>query len=149
VAAALLDALRAWLAPTLAVLAGDGDPSIRMLVAVQTLTKTFDEHRAEAPAFLQALVEAPRMEPVRSGVVDLWAELRRPLGSDIDEMRRRGEVPSWVDPSTMSSLLVAVANGLVLQVSVDPDGPGLSEMAGQFGALLLAARTAGGPEENR
>jgi hypothetical protein len=44
----------------------------------------------------------------------------------------------------MSALLVAVANGLVLQVTVDPDGPGLPDMAGQFGALLLAARASTG-----
>ena len=55
-------------------------------------------------------------------------------------LRRRGDVPPWVDPDAMSALLVAVANGLVLQVTVDPDGPGLPDMAGQFGALLLAAR---------
>jgi hypothetical protein len=40
-------------------------------VAVQTLITTFDRHRAEAPAFLQALVEAPPMEPLRSGLIEL------------------------------------------------------------------------------
>ena len=40
----------------------------------------------------------------------------------------------------MATLLVAVANGLVLQVTSDPDGPGLEAMAAQFGGLLLAAR---------
>ena len=140
VADALLDALREWLAPTLEILAGDGDPATRMLVAVQTLITTFDHHRAEAPAFLQALIEAPRMEPLRSGLVELWTDLRHLLGSDIDELRRRGDVPPFVDPDAMAALLVAVANGLVMQVTVDPDGPGLPDMAGQFGALLLAAR---------
>jgi AcrR family transcriptional regulator len=140
VADALLDALREWLAPTLEVLAGDGDPATRMLVAVQTLITTFDHHRIEAPAFLQALVEAPRMEPLRSGLIELWTELRQLLSSDIDELRRRGDLPPWVDPDAMSALLVAVANGLVVQVTVDPDGPGLPDMAGQFGALLLAGR---------
>jgi hypothetical protein len=44
----------------------------------------------------------------------------------------------------MSAFTVAVANGLVLQVTVDPDGPGLPETADQFGALLLAARASTG-----
>jgi hypothetical protein len=37
-------------------------------------------------------------------------------------------------------LLIAVANGLVLQVSVDPGAPSLDRMAGEFGALLLATQ---------
>ena len=40
------------------------------------------------------------------------------------------------------ALLVAVANGLVLQVTSDPDGPSLEAMAAEFGGLLLAARRA-------
>ena len=75
------------------------------------------------------------MEPLRSGLIELWTELRQLLGSDIDELRRRGDVPPWVDPDAMSALLVAVANGLVLQATVDPDGPGLPDMAGRFGGL--------------
>jgi AcrR family transcriptional regulator len=142
VAAALLDALRAWLAPTLAVLTGDGDAPARALAAIGTLTATFDDHREEAPAYLQALVEAPRLEPLRAGLVDLWAELRQLLATQLDDMRRRGELPAWVDPDAMASLLLAVANGLVLQASVDPDGPAPAAMAGQFGALILGARQA-------
>ena len=140
VAEALLQALRRWLTPTLEVLNGGGDPSARTLVAIQTLTATFAEHRDDAPAYLQALVEAPRMEPLQDGVVQLWTELRRLLGVHMTDMQQRGQLAAWVDPDAMSSVLVAVANGLVLQVTVDPDGPELEAMASQFGALLLAAR---------
>lgn len=140
VAEALLQALRRWLTPTLEVLNGGGDPSARALVAIQTLTATFAEHRDDASAYLQALVEAPRMEPLHAGVVQLWTELRRLLSAHITDMQQRGELAGWVDPDAMSSVLVAVANGLVLQVTVDPDGPELEAMASQFGALLLAAR---------
>jgi AcrR family transcriptional regulator len=140
VAEALLEALRSWLDPALEVLGGGGDPSARTLVAIQTLTSTFAEHRADAPTFLQALVEAPRNEPVRTGVVQLWADLRRLLGRHITDMQERGELASWVDPDAMASLLLAVANGLVLQVTVDPEGPSLDTMAAQLGGLLLAAR---------
>ena len=40
----------------------------------------------------------------------------------------------------MAAVIVAVANGLVLQVTVDPEGPSIQAMAAQFAALLLAAR---------
>jgi AcrR family transcriptional regulator len=140
VAAALLEALRAWLTPTLEVLEGDGDPAARTMVAIQTLTSTFAQHRDEAPAFLQALVEAPRIAPLQAGVVRLWDELRTVLAATIAAMQQAGDLGAWVDPDAMSALLVAVANGLVLQVTTDPDGPSLDAMAAQFGGLLLAAR---------
>ena len=140
VAEALLEALRRWLAPSLAVLQGGGDPSARTLAAVQLLVETFDAHRDEAPAFLQALVEAPRMPPLQAGVVGLFAELRGLLGAQMGEMQQRGALGPWVNPEAMSAMLIGVASGLVLQVTVDPDGPSLEAMAGQFAALLLAAR---------
>jgi AcrR family transcriptional regulator len=142
VAEALLEALRTWLTPTLEVLSGSGDPAVRAQRGIQTLIATFNEHRDDAPAYLQALVEAPRMEPLHAGVVHLWTELRQLLAADIADMQQRGELAAWVDPDAMSSVLVAVANGLALQVTVDPDGPELEAMASQFGALLLSARQA-------
>jgi AcrR family transcriptional regulator len=140
VADALLDELREWLTPVLDVLAGDGDPTTRTLLAIQTLTATFHDHRAAAPTYLQAMAQAPMSEPLRSGVIALWADLRRLLAEDIRAMVRDGELPSWIEPATMAAVLVAVANGLVLHVTVDPDGPSLDDMAAQFGALLLAVR---------
>lgn len=140
VAEALLDSLRRWLAPTIAVLDGDGDPAARTLVAVRTLTDTFADHRDEAPAYLQAIIEAPRIRPLHDGLVALWSDLRHLLIRDMEAMRAAGELAAWVDPHAMSALLVAVANGVIAQVTVDPDGPGLEAMAAQFAALLLTAR---------
>jgi hypothetical protein len=37
-------------------------------------------------------------------------------------------------------VLVAVANGFVVQMTVDPDGASLPALASQFGGLMLAAR---------
>jgi hypothetical protein len=115
---------------------------VRAAMAIRTLTATFAEHRDDAPTYLQALIEAPRIGSLHEGVVELWAELRALLGSHIARMREQGELDTWVDPNAMAGVLVAIANGLVLQVTVDPDGPALDAMASQFGALLLAARRA-------
>jgi hypothetical protein len=80
------------------------------------------------------------MAPLQGGVSGLFAELRQLLAAQIGDMQGRGELGPWVDAEAMSALLIAVANGLVLQVTVDPEGPALEAMAGQFAALLLAAR---------
>jgi AcrR family transcriptional regulator len=140
VAESLLDSLREWLAPALEVLAGGGDPAARTLVAIQTLTEAFEAHRDEAVVYLEALVHAPRIEPLHAGVVELWSELRRLLAADMQRMQEHGELGAWIRPDVMASVLLAVANGLVMQAAIDPDGPAMPAMAGQFGALLLAAR---------
>ena len=52
-----------------------------------------------------------------------------------------GAVAPWVDPEPMASLLVAAANGMARQTRLDPDGPGVGDMATQLAGLLLAAAT--------
>lgn len=141
VSKALLDGIREWLQPTLDVLAGGGDPPARMLIAIQTLVATFEDHRDEAGVYLQALVHAGQDDSLRSGLVALWAELRTLLAADIGTLVAHGELAGWVDPEAMAGTLMAVANGLVLQVQVDPDGPALADMAGQVGSLMLGARS--------
>jgi AcrR family transcriptional regulator len=140
VAQALLEGFRSWLAPTVAVLTGDGDPAARTVAAIQTLLTTFDAHRDEAAAYLQALAHAPVADPLREGITELWGELRLLLASDIRALRASGELGAWVDPDVMAAVLVAVANGFVVHATVEPDGPSLPALASQFGSLMLAAR---------
>ncbi|MHB8670411.1 MAG: TetR/AcrR family transcriptional regulator [Acidimicrobiales bacterium] len=144
VAAALMEGLRTWLTPTIEVLGGEGDPATRTALAITTLTSTFEQQKRQAPAYLQALVEAPRIKSLHTAVIDLWRELRSLLGRQIADMQNNGELEAWVDPEAMAVVLIALANGLVLQVTVDPDGPALEDMAAQFGSLLLAVRRAPG-----
>jgi AcrR family transcriptional regulator len=140
VADALLETLRARLAPALDALAGEGEPGARMARAVQLLVAAFEEHRDDAPVFLEAFVQAPHLAAVGDGVRGLLADLRGALAADMRRMRRRGELPRWVDPEAMAGVLVAVANGIVVQVVVDADAPPVTAMAAQFAHLLLAAR---------
>jgi len=140
VAEAMMEGLRTWLAPTIKVLGGEGDPATRTTLAISTLTSTFEQQRRQAPGYLQALVEAQRIESLHAAVIDLWRELRNLLAGQIAAMQQRGELETWLDPEAMAGVIIALANGLVLQVTVDPDGPALTDMAAQLGSLLLAAR---------
>jgi AcrR family transcriptional regulator len=141
VAEALLAELRDWLQPTLEVLRGDGDPAARTMLAIQVLMTTFERHHDEAPTLVQAVAQAPLLPSLQTGLVDLWTELREILGADIAAMQRADELPGWIEPTTMAAVLVALANGMVLHVTVDPQGPSLSDMAAQFGALILSVRS--------
>jgi AcrR family transcriptional regulator len=140
VAEALLDGVRSWLAPTIAVLCGEGDPAVRTVAAIQSLLATFEEHRDDAAEYLQALAHAPAADPLREGIVNLWRELRELLASDMRALQQTGELGAWVNPDAMAAVLTAVANGFVVQATVEPEGPRLPALAAQFGSLMLAAR---------
>jgi AcrR family transcriptional regulator len=140
VADALVEGVRSWLAPTLALLEEEGDPATRTIAAIQSLLSTLEEHRDDAAAYLQALAHAPAADPLRQGIVDLWSELRTVLAADMRAVQKAGELGAWLDPEAMSAVLVAVANGFVVQAILDPDGPAVSAMAAQFGSLMLAVR---------
>lgn len=140
VADALLATLREWLEPTLEVLRDDSEPTTRTMLAIQTLLATFEAHRHEVGLYLQALVHAQRIDAVGAGLVELWNELGELVSAHVSGMKGRGELPAWVEPKAMGSLLIGVANGLLLQVNLDPHGPPLPRMAGQFASLLLEAR---------
>jgi AcrR family transcriptional regulator len=140
VADALVEGFRSWLAPTLALLEEEGDPGTRTIAAIQSLLSTLEEHRDDAAAYLQALAHAPAADPLRQGIVDLWSELRTVLAADMRAVQKAGELGAWLDPEAMSAVLVAVANGFVVQAILDPDGPAVSAMAAQFGSLMLAVR---------
>lgn len=137
---ALLSGVREWLRPALEALTGDGDPVVRSLAGIQRLTEGYAAHRKFAPALLEALVYAPHSAELHTGIVELWDDVRTHLADDMTEMVEHDDLPGWVDPDVMATLFIAVAQGLVLQATVDPDGPDVASMAGQFALLLLAAR---------
>lgn len=139
VAEALFDELQRRLEPALELLGGDGDPVSVMLGAVDRLTLDFEANRRDAPLYLEALIAATRPGPYATSARRLLRMIRALLRDRLVELRGAGLVPGWVEPDAMAALILALANGVVLQVSVDPRGPGHREIAGQFAALLVSA----------
>lgn len=137
VADALLEGFRELLAPSLAVLEEEGHPAARTAAVVQALLVTLDERRDDAVAYVQALAHAPMSGDLQRGISGLWTELRGRIAADMVRLQDQGMVGAWVNPPDMSGVLLAVANGLLVQAVVDPDGPDVAAMAGQFAAILL------------
>ena len=75
----------------------------------------------------------------RDRALGLSRSIRERLTQLVAQLIDEGTVPQWVMPDVMASLILAVANGIVLQTQLDPDGPDQAAMAGQFAGLLLAA----------
>lgn len=140
VAAALLEAVRGWLAPALGVLRRDMDPAERLVAAVAELQRGFGEAREMLPVYLEALVSASRSDTLRTGVEQLFGEVRSFLSAQLREQRDAGTLPAWVDPDAMAMLFVATADGIGLHAAVEPNAVDANALASQAVQLLLASR---------
>jgi AcrR family transcriptional regulator len=139
VAEALARELDDWLRPVLDRLAEAGDPALRLLAAIEALQAIFEAQRQRVPALLEVFVQAARDGGGDGVVVRTWADFRDRLAAVIEELRARGVVPSWVEPESMASLILVVAAGTAVGVTVAPEIVSHRAVASQFAGLLLAA----------
>lgn len=137
----LVGEARALLQPVLDVLGADGEPAGRLLEAVQLLIGIVQERANRLAAYLDCLAQAARHDRVAAEVRRLLRELQRQLADEMARQRRDGQIPDWVDPPAMASLIVALANGVVAGMVVDPTATDPASVGHQFAALLLSART--------
>jgi AcrR family transcriptional regulator len=140
VAQALLETVRRWLAPAMAILKRDLDPAERLVAAVAQLQRTLTEARDMLPVYLEALVSASRNDTLKRGVEELFTEVRSFLSAQLREQRDAGQLPAWVEPEAFAMLLVATADGIGLHAAIEPDAVQPDALASQAVQLLLASR---------
>ena len=139
VAEALFDEIERRVRPALDSFDGPSTATDALLRVVQQLLAEFERTKDDAVVYLEALLLATRDPDYRDRALALTASIGTHLSDLIEALRTEGVVPPWVDPAAMASLVLAVANGIVLQSELDPDGADPAAMAGQFASLLLAA----------
>lgn len=140
IAAALNYVLERLVEPAMALLEADGDPGGNLLAAVQQLLASFAAERDRAPTYLTALLEAARSNDDDTGRA-VMRRLRSRLTAVVSAQVESRQVPAWVDPDAMAALIISAANGIVLQTTVDPDGPSVEQTAAQLALLFLNARS--------
>ncbi len=141
VAEAVGGAIEALLAPALHALQDEArDPVGRLLGAVTQLQLAYEQSDEDAPAYLEVLIQSRRHPELQQRVSRILAEIRAILSKQMAELKTHGFLPDWVQPEPMAGLLLAVAQGVVLQTAIDAAGPNHTSMADQFAQLLLASR---------
>lgn len=140
IADALFEELDRQVAPALAALRAPGDPATVMLGVVQQLLDELDRSKKDSTLYLEALLLATRDPAYAKRARALYRTIRQRLAAVISEMMEAQAIPSWIDADAMAALILATANGIVVQTLVEPRGPDQQAMAGQFAALLIAAR---------
>lgn len=129
--------------PAVEALQDEGlDPVSRVLVAVGRLQQAYDRSAEDAPAYLEVLVQSRRHPLLQARVSRVFTDVRSFLAGQMDEQQVQGLLPAWVEPEPMAALLLAVAQGVVLQSVIDGDGPSQTSISSQFAQLLIASRPA-------
>ena len=119
VAEALVAEVERLVEPAMRTLEGDGDPVQRLMGAITYLLRTFAGEHDRTPVYLAALLDAARGA---GGATELIGRLRSRLAAVVGELLAEGAVPPWVDAEATAALIIASANGIAMQVCVDPDG---------------------------
>jgi AcrR family transcriptional regulator len=143
IAEALFGEIERRVRPALDAFDGDVPATQALFGVVQQLVVEFERTKGDAVVYLEALMLATQDAGYRRRAAKLVSTIRSRLTGLIEELRGEGIVPTWVDAEAMASLVLAVANGIVLQTTLDPRGPGHDAMAGQFAGLLLASARTG------
>jgi AcrR family transcriptional regulator len=133
-------AIEALVEPALDALRDESlDPAGRLLEAVARLQRAYGEAADDAPAYLEVLIDSRRHPELQARVASVFARIRAVLTTVIADLQAREALPEWIEPGAMAGLLLAVAQGVVLQTTIDGEGPSSPAMADQFARLLLAS----------
>lgn len=141
VSAALIRQARALIQPVVDALGADEPPEVRLLAAVTMLVEIVAERRHQLAAYLDCLARTAHDDRLAEEVRSLSRAMTQELAVEMTHLRERRLIPGWVDPTAMASLVVALANGVVAGVVVDPDRTDPAAIGAQFASLLLAVRT--------
>jgi AcrR family transcriptional regulator len=125
-------------------LAREGAEPLEHLRAFWTgAAESIEEQQGLMLAFIEALPAAARSPVLRTQLADLTEDARRVSQATIE-----AAIPGAVGldqrtARTLASLLMAVVDGLALQLLIDPEhAPTTEELTGTLDAILLAASAA-------
>ncbi len=118
---AVLECFLEWTERVSHVAAADRDapPLDQLLHSLAAMLDEVPKHEALFATFLEALLQARRSPELHSRLADHYAEQRRRVGG----MVRAGAAEETIPPrmvEVLSALLIAIADGLLIQSLLDP-----------------------------
>jgi AcrR family transcriptional regulator len=118
---AIVECCRRWLSRAAELTAQFGkDPSQSLRAVCSELFETLEENRPLMVAFLESLAHAERSEVLRRQVSDQYQEYRHALTRLIESLLPPALAPADGELNALPSLLIATADGLMIQWLLDP-----------------------------
>ena len=139
----LIGAARELLAPVVATLSADGDPTTKMLESAALLIRILDEHRDKLVAYVQALAAATANPAIAATLRAVQRDITKLLSQQIRAQLAAEQLPSWISPDAMAQLIVSVMHGTLLGSVIDPKRIDPAAIGAQFAQLLIGVRTPG------
>jgi AcrR family transcriptional regulator len=120
---AITEGFRRWLARLAAVAFEDqsATPLERLRRSLTELSETFGEVRPLMVAFTEALAQAGHSEAVREQLADSYRQTRAMVAAMVTECWAGAREIDAAQAPTIASVLIAVADGLMVQWLLDPD----------------------------
>jgi AcrR family transcriptional regulator len=132
---------RDLLAPVVATLSSDGEPTTKMLESMVVMNRILNEHRDDLAAYVHAIAASPTNVSIAAALQALHRDMAQLVAEQIYVQRSAGQLPPWVSPPAMAQLILAVVHGTLVASVVDPVHTDETEIGTQFAQLLLQART--------
>ena len=130
-------AIEALVEPALDALRDEAlDPAGRLLEAVARLQRGVRRERRRRARVPRGAARQPAAPGVARGTSRRCSHASgRCSTTVITDLQAKQALPDWVAPAPMAGLLLAVAQGVVLQTTIDGAGPASAAMADQFAAV--------------
>ena len=118
----------------------DAGPLERVARSWEAMIGSFEEHRPQMVAFVEAMAQAERSDELRERMAELYRRLRDAVGDMVRKSLGDDAEALGIDPQVVASYLIAVCDGLVLQWLLDPeDTPTAERLIASLGAALAQA----------
>ena len=114
---ALTEAFTRWFAEYAKAVATDHQETTKSPIdrAANALHASLEQNQGMALAFVEALAQAPRSEPLRAALADIYAQGRQAVAVLFNLPRDGSE-------EAVASVMMAIFDGLLIQAILDPDG---------------------------
>lgn len=120
----------------------DAGPLALMLASLRALLEGFPENQPLFVAFLEGLLQAQRSPELLGQIAGHYAEQRRRVGELVTFGQGDREIPARM-VEVVASLMIAVADGLLLQLLLDPAAAPTDDELSALAERLAAAKGKG------
>jgi AcrR family transcriptional regulator len=136
---AIAEGFRDWIASFAILISDAGDQGADVLVrrAIPQFFTLLENSRPLLIAFIEAMSQAEHVPVLRAQLAEQYRQSRATATEMIAAAIGPQLAAAGLDPSTLSSLALALVDGLITQYLVDPDAaPGPSQLLAFYDALV-------------
>ena len=142
---AIADSVRDWIDrfAMLTNLVDDQGSDVVVRGAIEEFFRHMESSRPLLVAFMEALVQAEHSDRLREQLAEQYRQFRASATGMLNTTLGPVLTGAGLDPIVVSSLLLALGDGLIIQFLVDPEGaPGAAEILSVYETLTGGAPAA-------